>query len=79
MLPPLRDLFGDVVVTRDDIELWLTVVARLDPDSPRAEYYVRAWDVVGKIKRAKLAGTFDAATTPREPAPAKWWLRFHWH
>lgn len=53
------DLFGEVVVTWEDVRLWLTVVPRIDPDSPRAGRYVLNWNVPAKIRAAKLAGWFD--------------------
>lgn len=56
---PALDLFNDVVVTLDDVELWLDLVALLPRNSPRRDYYVKSWDVPGKIKAAKLAGLFD--------------------
>lgn len=56
---PALDMFGGVIVTLDEVELWLTRVAKLPPDSPRRAYYVECWDVPGKIKAAKLAGTFN--------------------
>ena len=79
MRPPLRDLFGEVIVTFDDVAAWLIAVPRIDPYGPRAPHYVRGYNVVAKITRAKLDGTFDAIVAPRDPPPAKWWLRFHWH
>ena len=57
---PIKDLFGDVIVTRDEVEQWVDVVARVPRSSPRREYYIMNWDVAGKIKAAKLAGKFEA-------------------
>lgn len=54
------DLFGDVVVTLDDVELWLDAVPQIPRNSPRRNYYVKNWDVSNKIKAAKLAGIFDS-------------------
>ncbi|MCM2250853.1 MAG: hypothetical protein NDJ19_00700 [Ramlibacter sp.] len=79
MEPYRTDLFGQVIVTISDVRAWLAAVPRIDPDGPRAEHYARAWHVVDKITRAKLAGHFDALTAPRAAAPAHWWLRFRWH
>jgi hypothetical protein len=59
---PALDLFGGVVITRDEVELWLDRVALLPRDSPRRRYYCESWDVHGKIKAAKLDGTFDLHT-----------------
>lgn len=74
------DLFGEVVVTRDDVRAWLIAVPRINPDSPRAAHYVRGYGVVAKISHAKLYGTFDALTAPRqiEPQSAEWWARMTW-
>lgn len=72
------DLFGQVPVTVQDVESWLRAVPRIDPHSPRAAHYVRAYDVPAKIAAAKLAGTFESITAPREPPPGHWWARFHW-
>lgn len=47
------DLFGALAVTHADIELWLTQVARLAPDSPRRAAYARYWNVAEKIATAK--------------------------
>ena len=58
MTPHPRDLFGEVPVTVDDLYLWCAVVA------PRIaarnlDYYVKYWDVAGKIRAAKRNGRFD--------------------
>ncbi len=66
MVPRVRDLFGMMPVTMDDVEAWLLAVPGIDPGSPRAAWYTRAYDVPGKIERAKLAGLFDEIVT-REP------------
>lgn len=60
----LYDLFGEIPVYTHDIDLWLMCVPKMPPDSPRAAWYVRGWDVVGKIRRAKLAGTFQEMRPP---------------
>ena len=57
---PALDLFGEVPVTFEEVELWVDVVARLPRSSPRREYYKQHWDATGKVKAAKLAGTFDS-------------------
>lgn len=54
------DLFGDVVVTYDDVNLWLSTVPRLD-DQHRVDHvsdYIKNYDVIAKIKRAKLDNSF---------------------
>lgn len=50
------DLFGEIVVTLAEIELWITTVARLPPESPRRAAYARAWNVTEKVRAAKAAG-----------------------
>lgn len=61
MYQDATDLFGEVVVTEDDLFNWVAAVA---PRwlSPERSYrnYVRSWDVAGKVKAAKLRGTFEA-------------------
>lgn len=53
------DLFGDVVVTLDDVELWLDAVPQIPRNSPRRNYYAKNWDVANKIKLAKRDGSFE--------------------
>ncbi len=77
MRPHQRDLFGEVIVTHDDVAAWLMNVPRINPYGRRARFYVAQYAVVEKITRAKLAGTFDAIVTRPEP-PSQWWERFHW-
>lgn len=55
------DLFGDVPVTLPEIEAWRASLARLAGLSDfRAKWYLKNWDVAGKIRAAKLAGFSDA-------------------
>lgn len=42
-----------------DVLKWCYAVARLPPDSPRLNYYVTWWNVLGKIDHAKTKGTFN--------------------
>lgn len=78
MKAPMDNLFGDVVVTLADIDAWLVAVPRIDPRSKRAAHYITAYNVVGKIKAAKLSGTFDdTVSRPPELSPW-WWDRFSW-
>jgi hypothetical protein len=58
---PAIDLFGGVVITDDDVFLWVATVA------PRWIYtersynnYVRGWCVMDKIRETKINGGFDA-------------------
>ncbi|MDZ7939261.1 MAG: hypothetical protein U5M53_13705 [Rhodoferax sp.] len=62
--PRARDLFGQVPVTHRDIDLWLLHVHQVHPESPRAAYFVRGWNVPEKVRQAKLAGTFEHLTCP---------------
>jgi hypothetical protein len=50
------DLFGEVAVSLREIQLWLYKVPRMPHGSTRRDWYVRGWNVVSKIKRAKLRG-----------------------
>lgn len=60
------DLFGEVAVTINDITLWVENVARLPRNSPRFHYYVEHWNVIEKIRRAKISGTFDNLTSAND-------------
>lgn len=63
-----KDLFGDVVVTIEDVELWLDAIPCIPRTSPlRREYYAKHWDVVNKIKSYKLRGLFWDAIEVSEP------------
>lgn len=57
-LRPVFDLFGDVAVTQADIYLWCEVIPKIKNDSWRLDFYVKNWDVVNKIKWAKISGRF---------------------
>lgn len=75
--PRVKDLFGDVPVTWPEVHAWLAAVPRIPPDSPRAAWYLQAYDVVGKIKAAKLAGRLDDCLRSVS-VPGHWWQRFTW-
>lgn len=77
MYQPVRDLFGEVPITRADIDAWLLCVPRINPDSPRAAWYIRAYNVADKITCAKLSGEFEHLTAARD-ATSYWWHRFNW-
>lgn len=53
-VPMPYDLFGDVVVTQNEVIQWVENVAKLPANSPRFDWYVKNWSVVDKIKRCKL-------------------------
>lgn len=59
MHQPAHDLFGEIPVTEDEIFDYVLAVA---PQYLSAEFrfnsYVRSYDVPGKIRAAKLRGTF---------------------
>lgn len=60
MRPSPFDLFGEIPVTREEIEIWIDVVPgwpRTTGASRRA-YYAENWNVPEKIRRAKAAGTW---------------------
>ncbi|PMS38467.1 hypothetical protein [Trinickia symbiotica] len=57
----MLDLFGEIVITNDDINAWVSAVAPgFFIDERRRAWYVRTWNVVDKVARAKRDGTFDA-------------------
>jgi uncharacterized protein YkuJ len=54
------DLFGDVIVTVNDVNLWLDVVAKMQgATNQRRNYYAINNDVVSKIKLSKLHNQFE--------------------
>ena len=75
MRQPVHELFGQAPATHQDVAAWLVSVARMDPGSPRAAWYVKAYGVAEKIAAAKLRSDFEQATQTREQ-PMHWWLRF---
>lgn len=54
MHQPAQDLFGEVPITVPELRAWLLEVPGIDPDSPRAQHYLRAYNVTEKIARIKL-------------------------
>ncbi len=44
-------------VSRAQVEAWLILVPKLDPEVERAAYYVKYWNVPDKIRRARRDGT----------------------
>lgn len=56
----MLDLFGEVIVTEDDVQAWVEAVAPAFASNQRSfALYVRCWSVVDKIRVAKRTGTFD--------------------
>jgi hypothetical protein len=57
----MYDLFGDIIVTADDLQLWVAAVAPgFAISASRCAFYIERWDVVEKVRRAKLDGYFDS-------------------
>lgn len=57
----MLDLFGDVIVTLDDLQLWVAAVAPgFASSASRLDYYIRVWNVADKVRRAKCEGYFDS-------------------
>lgn len=71
MRPSPYDLFGEVPVTQPEIDAWVRVIAKLEPGTPRAAYYIKGWNVPEKIRAAKIRGSFEDDIAP--PAPG--WRR----
>lgn len=56
----MLDLFGQVVVSYDDLEIWVSSVAPgFAASAARRAWYIDHWHVADKVRAAKLAGTFD--------------------
>lgn len=53
------DLFGEVPVCIRDVELWLDRIVNFRGSAFRVAYYVLNWNVVEKIRAAKLAGLWE--------------------
>jgi hypothetical protein len=76
----MLDLFGEVVITLDDIETWVAAVAPAFMSSEHAFlHYVHAWDVADKVRRAKLDGTFDSTIEQACAQRASWHRRLGLH
>lgn len=56
----MGDLFGEISVSLREVQLWLFKVPRLPHHATRREAYVRGWNVISKIQRAKEAGELAA-------------------
>ncbi|MDD2932740.1 MAG: hypothetical protein PHO76_02535 [Methylotenera sp.] len=63
------DLFGDVIVTIDDVNLWLDVVPNLQGASNHLRnYYLKHNDIANKIKLSKLNHSFEKLINDRNIA-----------
>ena len=70
MTPMPYDLFGEVPVTWDEVYAWCEHVAGIT--GWRRDWYIRNWNVIAKVQRAKADGSFDKiiATTDTPHAGA---------
>lgn len=57
------DLFGEVIILKDDVELWLNECTRFDSSTPlkRKQQYIKDRPIASIIAHAKLDGSFYAA------------------
>jgi len=54
------DMFGDVIVTLDDVNLWLDAIPDMyGATQTRRNYYAENHDIANKIKLSKLNGSFE--------------------
>lgn len=54
------DMFGDVIVTLNDVNIWLDSVPELKhATQTRRNYYAKNNDIANKIKLSKLNGSFE--------------------
>ncbi|MBC3878777.1 hypothetical protein H8K38_13265 [Undibacterium sp. FT79W] len=73
MYQPATDLFGEVIILESDIFDWVSAVAPrwLTPERSFRNY-VRGYNVVEKIRVAKLTGRYDDIISQRyEPWHAR--------
>jgi hypothetical protein len=59
------DLFGEVIVTMDDLYNWVAAVSPVHLSERGFDLYVHRWNVAGKVRAAKLAGHFDTIIAQR--------------
>jgi len=65
MTPQLHDLFGEIPVTLEEIEIWIDVVPALSRDSWRRASYAQGWNVAEKIRAWKQTGRWDEIEAAR--------------
>lgn len=54
------DLFGDIIVTLEDVNIWLDEIPKMRGLSQaRRNYYAEFSNIANKIKLSKLDGSFD--------------------
>ncbi len=69
---PVRDLFGEIPVTEDDLYDWVASIAPLHLSKRSFANYVRGYDVANKVRWAKEQGRFEGIKeTPRQPWHAR--------
>lgn len=64
---PPHDLFGEIVITRDDLVAWVAAVSPVHLTDRLFDNYVKSYDVAGKVAWAKKRGDFEARTAVRRP------------
>jgi hypothetical protein len=53
-------MFGDIIVTLDDVNLWLDAIPDMcGATQTRRNYYAENHDIANKIKLSKLDGSFE--------------------
>lgn len=60
--PPVRDLFGEVPISRREMMLWMWKVPvwmTRHSSEHRIQSYLRGWNVAYKVARAKLTGALE--------------------
>ena len=50
------DLFGEIPVTWDEVHTWCEKVAGMT--GWRRDWYIRHWNIIEKVRRAKADGSF---------------------
>jgi hypothetical protein len=57
------DLFGEVIILKDDVELWLNECTRFDAYTPfkRKQQYIKDRPIASIVAHAKLDGSFYEA------------------
>ncbi len=58
MRPSLLDLFGEIPVSLEEVEIWIGVVPGWPrtTSAARRQRYAECWNVAEKIRQAKRAG-----------------------
>lgn len=64
---PPQDLFGEVVVTEDDLIAWVRSVSPVHLTERLFRRYVKNYSVADKVRAAKLQGRFEFITAHTPP------------